>query len=98
MDERSIRDHIHRHADAVVDGDMDTVVADFAEELRPQVPEIARMLPQPVTSADVKSVEAGDDETVAEIRYEGSDGALTIRSHWQERDGAFVIVKGEPVG
>jgi len=35
MDETTIRDHIQQHADAVARGDMDAVVADFAEELRP---------------------------------------------------------------
>ena len=35
MDDRKTREHIQAHADAVVRGDMDTVVADFSEELRP---------------------------------------------------------------
>jgi hypothetical protein len=48
MDDRKAREHIQAHADAVVRGDMDTVVADFSEELRPQVPELAKGLPQPV--------------------------------------------------
>lgn len=49
LDDRKTRDHIQAHADAVVRGDMDTVVADFSDELRPQVPELAKALPQPVT-------------------------------------------------
>jgi hypothetical protein len=36
MDEATTRDHIEAHADAVVRGDMDTLVADFAEALRPE--------------------------------------------------------------
>jgi hypothetical protein len=98
MDERAVRDHIHRHADAVVDGDMATVVADFSEELRPQAPELAKLLPQPVTKADVESLDIGDDETVAVIRYSNDASTLAVRSHWQERDGSFQIVAGEPVG
>jgi ketosteroid isomerase-like protein len=48
MDETAIRDHVQQHADAVARGDMDTVVADFAEELRPEVPQIAKsLLPEP---------------------------------------------------
>lgn len=42
MDERRTRDHVQQHADAVVNGDMDTVLADFSEELRPQVPQIVQ--------------------------------------------------------
>jgi hypothetical protein len=32
---------------------MDAVAADFSEELRPQVPQIAQGLPQSVTKAEV---------------------------------------------
>jgi hypothetical protein len=35
MDERRTREHTQAHADAVVRGDMDTVVGDFSEELSP---------------------------------------------------------------
>jgi ketosteroid isomerase-like protein len=37
MDDQQTRDHIKQHADAVARGDMDAVVADFSEDLRPQV-------------------------------------------------------------
>lgn len=97
MDDQETRNRIQEHADAVVRGDMDTVVADFAENLRPQVPQIAQSLPQPVTSAEVVSVEVGDTESVAMIRYSGDTGDVTIRSHWQDEGGRLVIVKGEPV-
>jgi hypothetical protein len=46
-------------------------VADFTEGLQRHVPEIAKGLPQPVTSADVVSVDVGDSESVAMIRYSG---------------------------
>lgn len=96
MDEAQIRDHINQHADAVVRGDMDAIVADFAEDLRPGVPQIVEdVLPQPVTEAEVLSIDLGDSETVAMIRYSG-DGEVTIRSRWQEEAGRPVIVHAEP--
>ena len=98
MDEATTRGHIEDHANAVVRGDMDAVVADFSEELRPHLPEIAQALPQPVTAADVLSVEVGDEESVAMIRYSGETGAVTIRSQWQDVDGRPSIVHAEPVG
>jgi hypothetical protein len=97
MDEQKTRSHVQEHADAVVRGDMDAVIADFAEELRPQVPQIAQSLPQPVTAAEVLSVEVGDPESVAEIRYTGESGNVTIRSRWREVDGRPSIVAGEPL-
>ncbi len=75
---------------------MDAVAADFSKELRPQVPQIAQALPQPVTAADVLSVEVGDAECVALIRCSGDSDEVTIRSRWQEQDGRPVIVAAEP--
>jgi hypothetical protein len=96
MDEASTREHITQHAAAVERGDMDAVVADFTEDLRPQVPQIAQALPQPVTAARVLSVEIGDAESVALIRYSGDSGEVTIRSRWQEQGGRPLIVGAEP--
>lgn len=96
MDDQQTRDHIDQHAAAVVRGDMDAIVADFAEDLRPQVPQIAQALPQPVTGADVLSVDVGETESVAMIRYSGASGDVTIRSRWQDQGGRPVIVHAEP--
>jgi hypothetical protein len=96
MDDATTREHVEKHAVAVERGDMDAVVADFSMELRPQVPQIATALPQPVTTAEVLSIEIGDAECVALIRYSGDNDEVTIRSRWQEQDGRPVIVAAEP--
>jgi hypothetical protein len=98
MDEATTRDHIQRHAEAVERGDMEAVVADFSEELRPQAPQIAQTLPQPVTRAEVLSVDIGDPVSVATIRYSGGTGSVTIRSDWQDQGGRPVIIHAEPAG
>jgi hypothetical protein len=92
MDDAATRDHIQAHADAVVRGDMGTIVDDFSEELRPQLPQLASALPQPVTSAEVLSVEIGDPVSVAMIRYVGDTGDVTIRSQWQDLGGAHPVI------
>lgn len=97
MDDATTREHIHKHADAVVRGEMDVVAADFCEELRPQLPQLAQALPRPVTSAEVLSVDVGDPVSVAMIRYCGETGGVTIRSQWQDLGGLHpVIVHAEP--
>ena len=97
MDEAQTRDHIDRHADAVVRGDMDAIVADFSEEMRPSVPQnVQEVLPQPLTAAEVLNVDIRDSEAVAMIRYSGDPGEITIRSRWQEQVGRPVIVHAEP--
>jgi hypothetical protein len=52
------------------------------------LPQIVQALPQPVTGADVLSVDVGDAESVAMISYSGDRGEVTIRSRWQDRVGA----------
>jgi hypothetical protein len=96
MDDATTRDHVQQHADAVVRGDVDAVVADFTEELRPQVPQIVQGLPQPVTSAEVLGLDVGDPVSVATIRYSGESGDVTIRSQWRDKDGRPEIVHAEP--
>lgn len=99
LDDATTRDHIHKHADAVVRGDMDTVAADFSDALRPQLPQLAQALPQPVTSAEVLSVDIGDPISVTMIRYSGESGGLTMRSDSQDPGGQRpVIVHAEPAG
>lgn len=98
MDDAKTRDHINQHADAVVRGDMDALAADFSEELRPQMAQIAQALPQPVTAAEVLTVDVGDSEGVAMIRYSGETDEVTIRSRWQDQGGRPVIVQAEPAG
>jgi hypothetical protein len=98
MDDHQTRRHIDQHADSVVRGDMDAVVADFTGEMQPHVPEIGKALPQPVTSAEVLSVEVGDDESIAMIRYDGDGDSATIRTRWRDEGGRPVIVHAEPAG
>jgi hypothetical protein len=88
MDEAKARSHIEEHANAVVRGDMDAVIADFSDDLRPDVPQVAQVLPQPVTSAVEPGVEVGNEESVAMIRYSGESGAVKIRTQWRERSTA----------
>jgi hypothetical protein len=96
MDDAKTRQTIQAHADAVVSGDFDHVVADFTEELKPQVPQIAQLLPQPVESSEVVSVDVGEDESVAVIQYTGAGKDVRIRSTWRDEDGVARIVAGEP--
>ena len=66
-----------------------------SEERGRQAPQTAQhLLPLPVTAAEVLSVDTGDSEAVALIRYSG-DGEVTLRSRWQE-EARPVIVLVEP--
>lgn len=98
MDEATARSHIEAHANAVVSGDQEALLADFSEELRPQLPQLAQALPQPVTSSEVQDIQFGAEESVSTIKYSGPDSSVTIRAEWREAGGRPVIVHAEPVG
>ena len=93
MDERRTRDHVQQHADAVVNGDMDTVLADFQRSFGRRYLKSSR---SPVTSAELLSIEIDDPVTVALIRYSGETSAVTVRSEWAEEGGRPVIVSVAP--
>lgn len=97
MDEVPTRKHAEAHAKAVVDGDMETVTNDFVPEMRGAVKEIAPLLPQPVTRAEVEKLEMEDDHATVEIRYSNDDESLAIRTRWEEHDGRPMIVEGAPL-
>lgn len=97
MDDATIRARVQAHADAIERGDMDAVVADLSEELRPQAPQFAQLLPQPLASANVVDVDVRADEAVSLIRYTGVGTEVTVRARWQERGDRAVVVSVEPV-
>ena len=92
MNDASVREHVDRHAGALVRGDMDAVMADFSEDLRSRVPALAQALPQPVTSAEVLRIHVAEPESEATIRYSGESSAVTIVSRWRDVDRSPVIV------
>ena len=97
MEETKTREHVEGHLDAVIRGDMEAITNDFIEEMRPQVPEIARSLPSPVKSGEVRKLEVGEEEAVAEVHYVADSGEVTVRTRWREVDGRPQIFSGEPI-
>jgi len=53
-------------------------------------------LPQPVVSAEVLSIDVGEEEAVATIRWTGETDAVTIRSRWRDIGGHPLLVHAEP--
>ena len=98
MDEATLRPVVEAHAQAVCDPmDADHVQADLIDELHPQIPAIAQMLPQPVRSATVDSIVIADDHAIALTTYVGDDSSLTLKSRWEDRGGSQPqVVSAEP--
>jgi hypothetical protein len=70
---------------------------DEQKSARPMLPEVGKLLPQPVTQAEMLDIEFAGEEATARIRYAGGAQELTIRSQWREIDGRPMIVAVEPL-
>jgi hypothetical protein len=98
MDQATMQERAEAHGQAVVRGDFDAVAADIIEEMHPQLPAVAELLPQPTTQADVLRCDVEDDHAIVEIRYSNDDKSITLRSRWEDRDGTVLIVEAAPAG
>lgn len=100
MDEAILRPVVEAHAQAVCEPmDAAHVQGDLIDELHPQLPAIAQLLPQPVRSATVDSLVVADDHATALITYTGDDASVTINSRWEDRGGGQPqIVSAGPTG
>src|SRR3954453_22557977 len=98
MDEATLRPVVEAHAQAICDPmDEAHVQADLVDELHPQLPAIAQLLPQPVRSATVDSLVLADDHAVALITYTGDESSMTINSRGEDRGaGQPQIVAAAP--
>jgi hypothetical protein len=96
MDHQLTHDHVHRHADSVVRGDMAAAFADMTASLQAEMAAAPAPADAPsFTAADVLSLDVGEDESQAVIRYSNDGTAMTVRSHWRDEGGRPVIVKVE---
>lgn len=94
VDDTALRAHGQAHADAILAGDGAALMDDFAEEAKPLMKDLGRMLPRPVTAAEVVSVSDGGQ---VDIRYSGEPGTehVVVRATWADRDGRLRIVAAE---
>ena len=91
MHESAVRPYAEAHGRAILTGDLEHALADLTQEVRDNL--IA--LPEPLTSSEVMSIKAADDESVvAHIRYTGGDAEeVTVRSVWKQLGGRPMIVE-----
>ncbi|MDQ3645552.1 MAG: hypothetical protein M3345_01300 [Actinomycetota bacterium] len=92
MDETSVRQRAQAHGDAVVAGDLRAAGGDLSPTAREQAGGVMGQLPRPTTAAEVASLEQGEDDWVALIRYSGEDAEVVVESRWAEVEGELKIV------
>lgn len=93
MEEQAVRDHAQAHLDALLAGNVDRAIQDFSEELRRNLGEVMAMLPLPLTSADVESVDRAGSGFTAILHLVGETTETRLETRWKDRDGRPTIVE-----
>ena len=92
MDETAVREYAEAHAQAMEEGDLRRAASDLSEEVKQQVGDVMAAIPNPVTKAELVSVEGTGDEAVARIRFAGEGRVTTVDSRWADVGGRPRIV------
>jgi hypothetical protein len=93
MDEQAVREHAQSHVDALVAGDVDRALQDLSKELRSHPGELMAMLPLPLTSAEVESVEMAGSGYTSVLHLIGETDETRLETRWKERDEKPTIVE-----
>lgn len=79
--------------DAIVRGDMETVIGNLSDELRRNLGEVVALFPLPATAATVDSMERGGASHVVVIGIEGETDHTQVQTRWKERGDGLRIVE-----
>ena len=93
MDEQAVQQHAQGHIDALMAGDVGRALEDLSAELRRQPGELMAMLPLPLTSAEVESVEMAGSGYTAVLHLVGETDETRLETRWKDRDGHPTIVE-----
>ena len=93
IDEQAVREHAQGHLDALIAGDVDRALQDLSNELRSQPGELMAMLPLPLTSAEIESVEKAGSGYTSVLHLVGETDETQLQTRWKDRDGRPTIVE-----
>ena len=93
MDEQAVQQHAQGHIDALKAGDVGRALEDLSAQLRSQPGELMAMLPLPLTSGEIESVELAGSGYTAVLHLVGETDETRLETRWKERDGRPTIVE-----
>ena len=100
MDEQAVRAEAQSHADATVAGDFKTAGSSLTKEAMAQAGDVMKAMPRNLGSGEVGQISVDGDTYTVHINYsgttkEGAPASATVKSRWEERDGAPKITSME---
>src|SRR4029453_5951584 len=93
MDEEAVSEHDQGHLDALIAGDVGRALEDLSSQLRSQPGELMAMLPLPLTSAEVESVDKAGAGATGGLPPGGETDETRLETRWKERDERPTIVE-----
>ena len=93
MDEQTIRERAGAFCDALMAGDMDRAAGDLSDPLRANLGQLVAMLPMPLITAGVESIDRAGAGVVAVLLLIGESSETRLETRWKERDEGLVIVE-----
>ena len=98
MDEDTIRSSVRAVGDALVAGDIDTVIGYLSDELKRNPGEVVAMLPLPATETSIVSLERATSAVVVVLKVVGETAEDDLQMRWKDRDGEPRIVEVSHIG
>ena len=93
IDEQAVRDHAQGHIDALVAGDVERAIEDLSRELKANLGELMALLPLPLTSAEIESVDRAGSGYTPSLHLVGETSETRLATRWTDRDGRPTIVE-----
>ncbi len=93
MEEQDVRDHADAFCAALLAGDVEQAAQELSNELRGNLGQLVAMLPMPLTSASVESIERTASGFRAVLHLVGETNEIGLETRWKDRDERPVIVE-----
>jgi hypothetical protein len=93
MEEGSVRAQAESYCASLVAGDIEQAAEQLSNELRANLGQMVAMLPMPLASATVESLERTASGFLAVLHLVGESSETRLETRWKERDDRPVIVE-----
>jgi len=93
MDEQTVREHTDAFCQALLAGDVELAANDLSNELQANLGQLVAMLPMPLSTATVESVERTTSGFRVVVHLVGESDETRLETRWKARDDRPVIVE-----
>jgi hypothetical protein len=87
VDESTVRESAHDHADGTVAGDFRRAGGYLTKEVQASAGEVMKAMPRSLESFEITKVEGGGERYSVHIAYEGEGKRTTVESIWEPVEG-----------